>query len=253
MITASMIDGSGAQSLILTSRGGRKGILAGILLKLGSGVADCWCGDEASRRDINETLGTMRHSGMAGEVGRAYLDSAVQNAIAAGTRTSRPPGNALLQIAELVGGSDWRDRRLDITAEAKRLFDTLPADYRSAAAIEASLKRSGEWTGEDFAESWFIDDAEIRAIVKRAPRRDTIQTVRRLIEEAMPKRRAEWAERFLLLALRAGTATDRKQKEHANDFVVLAHSLCGDRDLATIPLMVAIARHTIEVARIARW
>ena len=253
MITASMIDGSGAQSIILNSRRGRKGVLAGMLLKLRSGVADSWCDAGASRRDINETLSTLRDSSAASEVDRAYLDAAVQHAIAAGTTFGQPPGSALLQIAELFGGANWRDRRLDVAAEAKRLFDALPAEQRSSTAIEASLKRSGEWMDEDFAESWFLDDAETRAIVGRTRRRDTAQVVRRLIEEAMPKRRAEWAERFLLLALRARAATDRAHKGYANDFIILADTLCGGRDLDRVPLMVAVALHTVEVARIARW
>ncbi len=254
MITASIIDGSGAQNVILTSRAGRKGVLAGILLKLGIGVADSWCDTGSSRRDINETLATLRHTGTASEVGRAYLDDAIQNAIAAGTTAGRPPGGALLQIAEVVGGADWRDQRLDIVAEAKRLFDALPADQRSPAAIGASLTRSGEWIDEEgFAESWFLDDAETRAIIMRAPRRDMVRAAHRLIAEAMPKRRAEWAERFVLLALRSRTATDRAQKAYANDFVILAHCLCGDGELQAIPLMVAIARHTADIARIARW
>jgi hypothetical protein len=253
MITASMIDGSGAQSVMLTSRGGRKGVRAGMLLKLGVGVADSWCDIEASRRDINETLATIRATGVACEVDRAYLDDAVQNAIAAGAKIERPPGGALLQIAELLGGAEWRDHRLDLTAEARRLFDALPADQRSPAAIEASLQRSGEWIEEDFAESWFLDDAEVRAIVKRAPRRDTAKVVQQLIAEVLPKRKAEWAERFLLFTLRARAAKDRTHKALATDFAILAHSLCEDRDLATIPLMAAIARHTVEVARMARW
>lgn len=253
MVTASTIDGSGAQSVILTSRGKRKGVLAGALLKLGAGVADSWCDTDAARRDINETRNAIRHTGPGSEVDRAYLDKAVQHAIAVGAKAGRPPGDAILQIAELFGGAGWRGRRLEIPAEAERLFDALPADHRSLAAIEASLERSGQWIEKEFAESWFLDDADIRAIVKRAPRRDMSVAVERLLAEAMPRQRQEWAERFLLLALCSRAATDRTQKAYADDFIILSHSLCGDRGLTEIPLMIAIARRTVEVARIARW
>jgi hypothetical protein len=253
MVTASTIDGSGAQSIFLTSRGKRKGVLAGTLLKPGVGVADSWCDTEAARRDINDTLTAMQRAGLANEVERSYFDEAVQHAIAVGANSGRPPDSAVLQIAELFDGAGWRGRRLDVSAEAERLFDALPPDHRSAAAVEASLGRSGEWLEEEFAESWFLDDADIRAIVKRAPRRDTSAAVQRLLAEAMPQRRQEWAERFLLLALWSQAATDRSQRARANDFIILAHSLCDDRDPTTIPLMIAIAKHTVEVARIARW
>ena len=251
-VTASMIDGSGAQSVLLTTRSGRQGVLAGALLKLGVGVADSWCDTDSSRRDINETLAALRDSGGSADVDRTYLDDAIQNVIAAGAAHGRPPGHDLLQIAELAGGAAWQDRRLDIAAEAQRLFDALPAEQRSPAAIGASLARSGAWIHEHFARSWFLDDADVRAIARSGSRRDMAGTVRRLLVEAMPKRRAEWAERFLLLALRARAAVDRANKAYTNDFIVLAKSLSGDLDLAAIPLMNAIARHTIEIARIAR-
>lgn len=252
-IHASGIDGSGSQSVVLTSRGSRKGIVAGVLLKLGVGVADTWCDTETARRDINQTLATVRGEAMAVEVGQAYLDAAVQNAIATGAATGRPPAATLLQIAELAGGADWHDRRLDIAAEAQRLFDALPEAHRSATAVKASLARSGEWHGQDFAQSWFLDNPEVRGIVKAGGRRKAEASVGRLVTEALPQRRAEWAERFLLLALRGQAATDPAAQAQAEDFVILAHVLSGDRSLADIPLMVAIARHTVEVAFLARW
>jgi len=252
MITASLIDGSGAQNLILSSRGSRKGVLAGLLLKLGTGAVDMWCDIGVSRREINETLYTLRRAGETCEVGRPYLDDAVQHAIAVGIAAGKSPDSTLLQITEVIGAADWRDHRLDIPSEAKRLFDALPIELRTPVAIEGSLARSGQWIDEDFAESWFLDDAEVRALVKSVPRRDTAKAVDRLIAEAMPKRKAEWAERFLLLGLRARAATDKAQKAYADDFVILAHSLCENRDLTTMPLMVAIARHTVEVSRMVR-
>lgn len=253
VITASVIDGSGTQSLLLTSPGPRKGILAGLLLKLGVGIADSWCDPEASRRDRNGALAAVRQTGAASDVDRAHLDEAVQHAIAVGTMTGRPPGHAVLRIAELAGGADWRDRRLDIGGESRRLFDLLPAARRSPAAIKASLERSGDWIHENFASSWFLDDAEIRAILKQSPRHDTDAAVDRLMTEAFPKRLATWAERFLLLALRSRAAKEPAWKARANDFIVLAHMSSAGSDPAAIPLLAAIARHTVEVARIARW
>jgi hypothetical protein len=142
---------------------------------------------------------------------------------------------------------------LDIADEANRLFDALPDPERSPGAIEASLRRSGAWIDEDFAESWFLDDADVRDIAGRGARRDSARLVHRLMTEALPKRRAEWAERFLLMALRANAMTDRAESARAKDFAILARALSGDRDMATIPLMLAIAKYTVETARLARW
>ncbi len=253
MITASMIDGSGSQSLIVTGRGARAGVLGGLLLKRGVGVADSWCDTEAPRRDINSTLDTIRQTGQACEVDRSYLDLVIQHAIAAGMPEGRAPGAGVLRIAEFSGGSEWRGVRLDIAAEANRLFDELPARQRSPAEVEVSLHRSGEWIDEDFAESWFLDGPEVRAVVSRGPKRDAAAAARRVMDEIMPRQRAEWAERFLLLAERARAAKDPVHQGRATDFIILAHGLCGDRELASIPLMAAIARYTVKVTKIARW
>jgi hypothetical protein len=73
------------------------------------------------------------------------------------------------------------------------------------------------------------------------------------MEEVMPERRAEWAERFLLLALRAEAAREPAHQKRTNIFITLAHELCKGSALTSMPLMVAIARHSVEVARMARW
>jgi hypothetical protein len=195
-------------------------------------------------------LTEIRRTSAPCEVGRAYLDHAVQHAIAVGTTTDHPPGGALLQIAELAGGAEWRDAALEIAVEAKRWVDALPPGQRSPTAIDASLRRSGAWMTEDIAESWFLDDAEVRALIRRTPRRSAAA---RLIAEVLPARRDEWAERFLLFALRARSATHQPHKAHTDDFAILAHCLCEGRDMATIPLMAAIAEHSVEVSRLSRW
>jgi hypothetical protein len=261
MVTASMIDGSGAQSLIVSSRGARAGVLGGLLLKLGIGVADSWCDAGAPRREINSAVDMIRQTSQACEVDHGYLDLVIQHAIATGVpggkplgkSQGKPPGAGVLRIAELSGGSEWRGVRLDISAEANRLFDELPAQQRSPAEVEASLHRSGGWIDEDFAESWFLDGPEVRAVVTRGPKRDAAGAAARVLDEVMPQRRGEWAERFLLLAHRARAAKDPVHQGRANDFIILAHGLCGDRELASIPLMAAVARYTVKVAKIARW
>src|ERR1700694_3001236 len=75
----------------------------------------------------------------------------------------------------------------------------------------------------------------------------------RLLAEILPKRRAEWAERCLLMALRARAAKDASNKALANDFVILTHALAGDRPLLDIPLMVAIAETTVMIGSLSHW
>jgi hypothetical protein len=251
-ITASMIDGSGAQSVLLTNDAGKQRILAGVLLKQMVGVADAWGDVGVSRRDLNAAFTTLRRSGPVSEVDRSWFDVAIQHAIAKGVSAGQPPDVSLLWIAEAAGGSDWRDRVLDVVGEAKRLVETLPDEQRDASAVVKSLKRSAAWHRESFAASWFLEGEEVRAVI-RAASGHRVAAERRLLEDVMPMRRAEWTERFLLLAMWARAAKAPGQLALADDFVTLAHELSEGGPLASIPLMVEIARHTINVSRMARW
>ena len=55
-IQSSIIDGSGAQSLIVTTPKGRTGLFAGLLLKQNFGIRDAWCNPSLARREIDEAF-----------------------------------------------------------------------------------------------------------------------------------------------------------------------------------------------------
>ncbi len=247
-VYASVIDGSGAQHLLLAARGRKGGLLVGLLLKRDGGVSDAWLTADASSAQIRYALDSVGAGGSTLRVERSYLDAAVQHAIAVGVQDGgMPPHRGLLACAEVFGGSAWQDRRLDIAAETARRFLALPEDARSADAIEASLKRSGRWIDYEFAQSWFLDDAAARAIATRA-RLPRGQKVDQVLRQVMPDRVSEWIERFLLLGLRAAAAEDKVERARAGDFIVLAHALLRERPVSDVPLMVGIAETTVDAA-----
>jgi hypothetical protein len=179
----------------------------------------------------------------------------MQHAIGVGVASAHVPPAPFLRFAELVGGAEWRDRRLNVAAEAARLFDSLDPADRSPDAVSASLRRSGRWIAEDmpFAESWFEDSAAVREAIGRAPRRDRQAAANMLLRNVLPEQRPVWAERLLLMALWAQAAADRAHHARWRDFAVLAHALSGDRTLEDIPFMQAVADKTVAVARTHRW
>jgi hypothetical protein len=253
-IVATGIDGSGTSSVILSSPGNGKGTVAGLLFKLTTGVADSWCRPDTPRREIRSMIGSVHEAAETMTVGKPYLDRMVQHAIGAGVAANEPPSVILLQIAELAGGSDWQDRRIDIGAEAASLFAALPEADRSAEAIEAALERSGTWPeNEAFAESWFLDDARTREVLAASRRDRTGNPVARLLTDVLPDHRAAWAERCVLMAIGLAAAQEARFRAMLSDFVIVAWALCGDRPLATIPLMRAIATQTLQMERLVRW
>jgi hypothetical protein len=121
--------------------------------------------------------------------------------------------------------------------------------------LAASLQRSGAWIADDpMMQSWFDDDAAVRALPQRRPRLKPGVAVRQMLEEVLPTRREAWAERVLLQALWLQDGTgDTKQTARWRDCVVLAHELLAGRELAELPAMVAIAERSIFAARVGTW
>lgn len=251
-IVASMIDGVGAQSLVCGSRAGRIGLFAMILLK--NGVTDTTCMPEEPRREIKQNVDMLRHSAPSAEVDRGFVDAAVQHAIAANLAAGTMPPAGLLNIAERIGASDWKDRALDVAEDTARLFAELAPEERTEPAIAASLRRSETWTrGNDMFATWFEDNKAIHDLVISVPKRDSAKAMRVVLDEGLEKLRGAWAERLLLLTLWARGTTEKPHQGRWKDFLILAHCLSSGRKLADIPLMRTAAQRTIAVVRGTGW
>jgi hypothetical protein len=71
--------------------------------------------------------------------------------------------------------------------------------------------------------------------------------------EILPAKRAEWAERFLVLALWCQAAAEAKQRARARDLVLVAHALAGEDPLGEIPMMAVIAANTVRAMLLGGW
>jgi hypothetical protein len=251
---ASMLDGSGAQSIIALTKSGKKGLVAGLLLKHGIGVADAWFDQDVPRRTLNAMVQDLKTAVPSDEVDRSYVDTAVQHAIATGIAKGTTPNEKLLRIAECVGGAEWKDRGLDVTARSAELFESLDPALRTQAAIRSAQRRMADWMARvSVADSWFEDHQDVRRVIAKVPRRDNAAARQVVLTEILPGYRAAWAERFLLTALWCQSAMSATHRGWANDFVVLAHAVAGETSLEDIPVMVAIADQTVIAARTGAW
>ena len=256
-IQSSIIDGSGAQSLIITTPKGKTGLFGGLLLKQNLGIRDAWCNPSLPRREIDEAFRETRRRTPAAMTGRNHLDLTVQHHIARGLAMGNLPLVAMVEIAEAIGAADWKDRGLDVAAEVERQFAGLAEERRSSDAIAASLQISGAWVANNqMVESWFEDDAAIRPLASGIARLNPRVGVQRMLKEILPARREVWAERLLLttLWLQAGNRDDSSADDGSwQDCAVLAHELLAGRKLAELPAMVAIAERSIAAARANSW
>jgi hypothetical protein len=251
---ATMIDGSGAQSLLAVDRSGKKGVFAGLLLRHGEGVADAWGEKDLPRRQINSLLREAQLEGIFTQVRKPYVDAMVQHAIGTAVEAGLAPSEGILTIAELIGGSDWKGRRLDINEEAERLWHELPEPDRTPEAVEAAFVRGLTWMAKDqLIGSWFEDGPKVRDALASLSRTDMAGMVNVVMNDVLPPTRTLWAERFVLMAMWCQAAVDAKYRGRARDLIPVAHALAGETPLSAIPIMGVIAGQTVRAVLVGAW
>jgi hypothetical protein len=250
---ATMIDGSGAQSVLAVSRAGKVGLFAGLLLRHRTGVVDAWIETDMPRGKVSRMLKDALTSAVFTRVERPYVDLLVQHAIAAGIASGTMPPEGLLMTAEHIGGAQWQDRGLDIEQEAERLFRALGARDRSAEGLVALHERGLAWMKNDpILSSWYEDGPEVRKALTE-PRRNRAAMLEVALEEVLPPHRADWAERFLLMALWSEASAEARYRARAPELIATAYALTTDAPLETIPVMALIARQTVGEAIDGSW
>lgn len=249
----SPIDGSGAQAAWWLCRERRPFHSLSILVKQGHGVRDVWAQLDLSQAELQASTKHLRTVGSK-PVQRAYADRLISHSVAIGAQQGNPPPVRLLQAAEIMGRSYWTPQRVDPALELARLEERIGPDARDPDHASRALNESGKWPArEDFAASWFDDDARVdellHEVIGPADRwlLELERASRVLMEEVLAAKRQVWAERLLWMALWAEAVKGRRKPPWKN-FAVLARELRGERPLEAIPLMRAVAERSVYSA-----
>ncbi|WP_428530792.1 hypothetical protein [Rhodopila sp.] len=251
---ASTIDGSGAQSLLVASRAGKKGFFGGLLMRHGIGVVDTWADPDVSRGKIAKLMREAQMSAPHARVDKSFVDTLVQHGIGTAVERNTVPPAMLLDMAELLGGAEWKDRRLDVRAEADRMFDLLDPHDRSPAGIAEGFARGVTWMAEDDVfTSWYEDGPPVQQALAKLPRTDQAGMAEAVMTEILPDKRTEWAERFLMMALWLQATGEARQSGRARDMVLVAHALVEDQPLEAVPIMAVIAAQTVRATLLGAW
>jgi hypothetical protein len=241
-IQASVIDGAGAQATMIVTHAGRKHRLSGVLFKQGLGVADAWTMEPESKRNIGRTLKEMTDS-EAGlmPVSRPYLDLAVGHHLRAGLERRTPPPARLLQVAETIGASQWRPASTGWQEMLRELIAEMPPELLSRTSVRAILASSAQWAMEgEWADSWIEEDQEVTDLLDSVSGRPRRAVCDALLTGIIEKRRAIWAERFVLTALWMKEAISATHLPWER-FAIVAQNLLEEVPLRNIPLMKEIA------------
>ena len=241
-IQASVIDGAGAQATMIVTHAGRKHRLSGVLFKQGVGVADAWTLEPESKRHIGRTLKEMTDSeARLMPVSRTYLDLAVGHHLRAGLEHRMPPPARLLQVAETIKASQWRPASAGWQEMLRGLIAEMPQELLSRTSVRAILASSAQWAMQGgWADSWIEEDQEVTDLLDSVSGRPRRAVRDALLTGIIEKRRAIWAERFVLTALWMKEAISATHLPWER-FAIVAQKLLEEVPLRKIPLMKEIA------------
>lgn len=248
-ILATQMDGAGAQSAFAVVKDGRRRLVAGLLVKLGAGIADAWCLRGQTRAEVREILDDITIETEALPVGRNFLDLVVPHFLAVGLEAGAVPPAGLLDVVEALGIEAWQPAALSAEALIALLeegADALPPQMGMLAVRENGSDTDEGSLLEEFAlmQSWYEDDAEVAALLDKRLRSSPSVRVEAVLDSILEPRRDKWAERFLWTALWLRHAADPPLPW--TDFFAVGRALHEGRRVKDIPVMREIAEATVE-------
>jgi len=246
-ILASAIDGVAAQGFLILSPVRRKKRVSSVLTK--NGITDAWSGGPESGRQIDASLAAAGMDAPMLPVSRSYLDRMVAHHLALTTENGGAPPFGLLQVAETIGGADWRPARIAFAELLAELMAEIPKAMCEPAALVSLLRNSDQLADlERIEQCWCDDDPQAAQIVKQARGRNRAKVAGYLLQSVIARRRERWAEILLHTAawMRAAPPPDDLCWR---ELAIIAKALADGRDMTEIALMRTVALNTIEALR----
>jgi hypothetical protein len=152
-----------------------------------------------------------------------------------------PPPARLLQVAETIEASQWQPTSAGWQEMLRGLVAEMPQELLSPTSVRAILASSAQLAMQGgWADFWIEEDQEVRDLLDSVggrPRRAVRDAV---LTGIIEKRRAIWAERFVLTALWMKEAISAMHLPWER-FAIVAQQLLEEVPLRKIPLMKEIA------------
>lgn len=243
-ILASAVDGATSQGLVIVCPSGRKKRISSILVK--DGIADAFVGSEMSLRQTDATITRAAVEGQMAPVSRGYVDDVVSHSLATLAARGTVPPVGLLEVAEAMGGADWRPVRLEFEAVLAGLLASVPKALLALESVRAILRRSGRLADLiQVADSWFEDDADISRTFAGSRGVGREKRAEYLLQTGFQQRRGKWADLFLRTAVWL-REVDEADQRYWPELAIVAKAVAEGRNLAEIGLMLRIASRTVD-------
>ena len=238
-VVASMVDGSGAQSMAAAVQSGGFRHVVVVLLKEGFGVKDAYVVPCSSSTEQRRIMASIIEDIDAHDVPREYFPQAIGLALSDGLERGIAPVPGLVDVVQACALKEVRP----IPAALEDILTLADPEGRIAGlSVQArgSLIMASQHWDEDYPmlSSWFEDSDETEEALEAARSRAALQ---RGIWRILEGRRHHWARiigRNALLLSAAG-------QDNADAFTAVAAALAEGRDLKKTPVMHRIAEQSI--------
>jgi hypothetical protein len=243
---ASMADGAGAQSLFVTAKLGKRHVLASVLIKDGTGIAEAMLETNLPKTRVDGLLRMIRQEVEAREISAAFLERVLAAQLAHNLALGVPPPFGLVEVLDVLNLGPLQP----LAQPAGELAAALLADREpvSGAGQEALLLLAE--ARMPVLASWFENGEAIDALLAR--HRTKPAQLAAVLNEVLPTRRAFWAERCAWTAAVLMERPARGEEQLGPFFAQAARDFAGEVPLRDIPLARFIAQGSVDAAAAAR-
>ncbi len=240
-IVASLVDGSGAQSMAAAVQIGGTRSVAVVLLKQGFGVKDAYVLPCDSATEQRRILSMLTDEIEAQDVPRAYMEQALGLALGEGLEAGLAPVPGLVDVAQSCGLNDLRPLSASVEATLALADPEGRVANLTVQARGRLITASQHWPeAYPVLESWFEDSDETLEALESAKSHTALT---RKMWRVLEDRRAHWTA----LIARNALLLRALGSDHAEEFIAVAAALKDGRDIKKTPVMKFICEQSIMV------
>lgn len=249
-IFASPVDGAAAQGFWIIGRKGGQHVVASVLVKCSEGIIDAWVTPYLSTTEMKKMIRAFKEDGGAQPVARWLLERMVGHGLGIGLSRNKALPVGLLEVAEIMGFSNWKPELID----PEKLLVSLRQELapRIPAVVGKVLDESESWPMSlPFASSWFEDDRDVDDLlsrlltVKRLTAAVCTRVVDAVVNDILQPRRAQWVERLALTTLWLTATTGRPQLAPGK-MLLVAEKVATTESFGSVGLMRGVAQVSVN-------
>lgn len=239
---ASLVDGTGAQSMSIAIQTGGTRSVAVVLIKQGFGIKDAYLVSCSSASEQRRLIDMIAAEVEIRDVPVDYIEEALTIGLSDGVQTGHPPASGLLGVVQALGWSELRPRSASVSEIAALADPDGQVAAMSAQARGRMINASSDWETHFpmIFESWFEDSDTFTTAIEAAK---TPAALKRDLWQTLEGRRTFWARVIARMAHLLHAAGDPK----AIQFVAVATALEEGRALKKTPIMERIFDQSFQV------